>query len=364
MKAHTAFASTLCALLLVPLTAVGQIHQDGDILYKRTDGLNVGGDEFTGALPENTDNALPFGVLDDPGSLIITQINVDTEGGAPTHGIDLLGDNFDLAFTFQMYDSDGQFSFTENFDDRVEITITPIVSATDLTTTGASVVHSDVAWDVRTYADYNFASGGWFDAQVLMTEDGGGAQSAGGIGFGYSNAASSFNEFDYSLIGGGAVFDTDGNGDSYGSLIISFDPSIDTDGDGIPDGLEEQYFPGDLTKLGTGDFDGDGLNDPQEIADGTDPTNSDTDGDGLGDGVENTNGTDPTNPDTDGDGLTDGAEATLGTDPLVVDTDGDGSDDGVEVAMGTDPNDDQDFPAMVAIVDVDATILGLADGSE
>jgi hypothetical protein len=44
-----------------------------------------------------------------------------------------------------------------------------------------------------------------------MTEDGGGAQSAGGIGFGYSNATSSFNEFDYSLIGGGAVFDTDGN---------------------------------------------------------------------------------------------------------------------------------------------------------
>ena len=237
MKAHTAFASTLCALLLVPLTAVGQIHQDGDVLYKRTDGLNVGGDDFTGAIPENTDTALPFGVLDDPGSSIITQINVDSEGGAPTHGIDLLGDNFDLAFTFQMYDSDGQFSFTENFDDRVEITITPIVSATDLTATGAPVVHSDVAWNVRTYADYNFASGGWFDAQVLMTEDGGGAQSAGGIGFGYSNAASSFNEFDYSLIGGGAVFDTDGNGDSYGSLIISFDPSIDTDGDGIPDGL-------------------------------------------------------------------------------------------------------------------------------
>ncbi|MDE0594899.1 MAG: hypothetical protein OSB65_06610, partial [Roseibacillus sp.] len=156
---------------------------------------------------------------------------------------------------------------------------------------------------------------------------------------------------------------TDGNGDSYGSLIISFDPNIDTDGDGIPDGQELNY-PGitDLTQLGTGDFDGDGVSDLQEIADGTDPTNPDTDGDGLGDGVENTNGTDPTNPDTDGDGLTDGAEDTLGTDPLVVDTDGDGSDDGVEVAVGTDPNDDQDFPAMVAIVDVDATTLGLADG--
>ena len=343
MKAHTAFASTLCVLLLVPLTAVGQIHQDGDILYKRTDGLTVAGDEFTGALPENTDNALPFGVLDDPGSSIITQINVDTEGGAPTHGIDLLGDNFDLAFTFQMYDSDGQFSFTENFDDRVEITITPIVSATDLTATGAPVVHSDVGWNVRTYADYNFASGGWFDAQVLMTEDGGGAQSAGGIGFGYSNAASSFSEFDYSLIGGGAVFDTDGNGDSYGSLIISFDPSIDTDGDGIPDGLEEQYFPGDLTKLGTGDFDGDGVNDPQEIADGTDPTKADEDGDGLNDGEEKANGTDPHNADTDGDGLSDGDEVNIhGTDPLDSDTDGDGSPDAQEIADGGDPLDPND----------------------
>ncbi|MEO1834786.1 MAG: hypothetical protein ABGZ49_04765, partial [Akkermansiaceae bacterium] len=196
MKAHTAFASTLCALLLGPLTAVGQIHQDGDILYKRTDGLNVGdpNDQFTGALPENTDTALPFGVLDDPDSSIITQINVDTEGGAPAHGIDLIGDNFDLAFTFQLYDSDGQFSFTENFDDRVQVTITPIVSATDLTATGGSMVHSDVAWNVRTFGDYNFASGGWFDAQVLMTEDGGGAQSAGGIGFGFSNAASTANE--------------------------------------------------------------------------------------------------------------------------------------------------------------------------
>ncbi|MFP6864869.1 MAG: discoidin domain-containing protein, partial [Roseibacillus sp.] len=343
MKAHTAFASTLCVLLLVPLIAVGQIHQGGDILYKRTDGLTVAGDEFTGALPENTDNALPFGVIDDPGSSIITQINVDTEGGAPTHGIDLLGDNFDLAFTFQMYDSDGQFSFTENFDDRVKITITPIVSATDLTATGAPVIHSDGAWNVRTFGDYNFASGGWFDAQVIMTEDGGGAQSAGGIGFGYSNAASSFSEFDYSLIGGGAVFDTDGNGDSYGSLIISYDPSIDIDGDGIPDGLEVRYFPGDLTQLGPGDHDNDGLSDIWEIANGTDPTNPDTDGDGLNDGEEETNGTDPHSADSDGDGLSDGDEVNAhGTDPNNSDTDGDGSPDAQEIADGGDPNDPND----------------------
>ena len=220
MKAHTAFGSTLCVLLLVPLTTVGQIHQDGDVLYKRTDGLNVAGDDFTGALPENTDTALPFGVLDDPGSSIITQINVDTEGGAPTHGIDLLGDNFDLVFTFQMYDSDGQFSFTENFDGRVQINITPIVSATDLTATGAAgPTHQDTSWNTRTYADYSFGGGGWFDAEIILTEDGGGAQSAGGIGFGFSNAASTGTEGDYGLIGDGAVFDVDGGLD-WGSAII------------------------------------------------------------------------------------------------------------------------------------------------
>jgi hypothetical protein len=258
-----------------------------------------------------------------------------------------------------MYDSDGQFSFTENFDDRVEITITPIVSATDLTATGAPVVHSDVGWNVRTYADYNFASGGWFDAQVLMTEDGGGAQSAGGIGFGYSNAASSFNEFDYSLIGGGAVFDTDGNGDSYGSLIISFDPNVDSDGDGIPDGLELTY-PGitDLTQLGTGDFDGDGVNDPQEIADGTDPTKADTDGDGLNDGEEKANGTDPLDQDSDGDGLLDGVETNTGTfnsptdtgtDPLDIDSDNDGASDRYEITEGTDPHDNLSTPGDLLI---------------
>ena len=106
----------------------------------------------------------------------------------------------------------------------------------------------------------------------------------------------------------------------------------DTDGDGIPDGVElgrtsspdpfcEPYFVGDADPTTT-----------------TDPTNPDTDGDGLLDGEEdkNRNGrvdpgeTDPNNPDTDGDGLPDGLEVKTGTDPLKRDTDGDGLPDGVE----------------------------------
>lgn len=92
------------------------------------------------------------------------------------------------------------------------------------------------------------------------------------------------------------------------------------------------------------DFDGDGVPDANEVAYGSDPSKVDTDTDGLADGVENKNlnsvrdlgETDATNPDTDADGLVDGAEDTNRngeldrgeTDPLKADTDGDSVLDG------------------------------------
>ncbi|MBS1911046.1 MAG: hypothetical protein JST22_03590 [Bacteroidetes bacterium] len=95
-----------------------------------------------------------------------------------------------------------------------------------------------------------------------------------------------------------------------------FTPELDSDGDGIPDGLELNVTH-------------------------TDPFNPDTDGDGLSDGLEvNTYKTNPLNPDTDGDGLSDGQEIlTPGrrTDPLRADTDDDGISDGEEVLRGSDP---------------------------
>ena len=345
-KVNTTVTSMLCSLLMVPIAAAQ--HSPGDILFKRTDGLNVGGDDFTGPLPDNTDQAAPFGTLDDPGSSIIQQIHVETEGGAPAHGISLAGDNFDLAFVWQFYDADGLFSFTENFDDRVQIVITPISGPTNLTPTGGEQTHSDVAWNVRTFANFDFGGGGWYSADVHMTEDGGGAQSAGGIGFGYANSTTSI-EGDFGLVGGGATFDQDAanNNWDFGVLIDSFDPNIDSDSDGIPDGYEEQLFPGDLTQLGLGDFDSDGISDPDEYNAGTDPTKSDSDNDGVSDSDEATNGTDPLDPDTDGDGLLDGVETNTGnfvdanntgTDPNKADTDEDGSSDSTEVSLGFDPN--------------------------
>ena len=57
------------------------------------------------------------------------------------------------------------------------------------------------------------------------------------------------------------------------------------------------------------DSDGDGIPDEVEEEIGTDPNESDTDGDGLDDLEELENGTDPTNEDTDGDGVPDGSDS-------------------------------------------------------
>ena len=361
MKAHAVITSLLCAIVISP--ALLAQHTPERLLYRRTD--NLPGADFTGALPDNTDQAAPFGDPDDPGSFLLEAINVDQEPGSG--GVDLTGDNHDLAFIFQFYDTDGVFAFTENYDDRVKIVTTPISGSTNLDARGAAAQHSDLAWNTRSFANFDFGEGGWFDVQIWFSEDGGGAQSAADIGFGYYNDFSTntanFGGVGYASnfgisSGAAAVFDTDDNGQSWGVYLDSFDPDIDSGGDGIPDGYEEQYFPGDLTQLGSGDFDGDGLTDLQEYNGGTDPTDTDTDGDGLLDNVEtgsgafvdsSDTGTDPLNADTDGDGLSDSVESNsgtfvnssdTGTNPLETDSDSDGCPDGVEVAQGgnRDPN--------------------------
>ena len=342
-------------------------HVPERVLYRRTDNLPAA--DFTGALPENVDQLAPFGELDQPDSFIIEGIDVDREPGGL--GTDLLGDNHDIAYVFQFYDEDGIFSFTENYDDRVKIVATPIAGATNLNPRGNDQQHTDTAWNVRTFANFDFGGGGWFNVDIWLTEDGGGAQSAADIGFGYYNdfstSTANFGGIGYTSVfgissGAPAVFDTDGAGLSWGVYLDSFDPSIDTDGDGIPDGYEEQFFPGDLTQLGLGDFDSDGSTDLEELTNRTDPTNDDSDDDGLLDGVESgtgtfvdgsDTGTDPLVPDTDGDGLSDGAETNsgifvsatdTGTSPLAADSDGDGFEDLDEVERLFDPTDPGSVP--------------------
>lgn len=108
----------------------------------------------------------------------------------------------------------------------------------------------------------------------------------------------------------------------------------DTDHDGISDGNEDRNL--------------NGRRDPGE----TDPNNPDTDGDGVPDGVEAATGTNPLSADSDGDALLDGQEDTNRngqvndgeTDPRKPDTDGDGLDD------GADPNPlVPDFPDLAVV---------------
>ena len=116
--------------------------------------------------------------------------------------------------------------------------------------------------------------------------------------------------------------DTDGDGlnDRFEldnpEVVSATDP--DTDGNGVPDGLD--------------DPDADGLDNLGEQAAGTSPRLADTDRDGLADGAEvAVHHTNPTAKDTDGDALTDGEEVLkTRTAPLLADSDGDGTPDGEE----------------------------------
>ncbi len=200
------------------------------------------------------------------------------------------------------------------------------------------------------------------------------------------------------------IIDSDGDGLSDGLEIqIGSNPhDADSDDDGVPDGLEPN--PSDDTD-GDGlinaldpDSDNDGLFDGTEMgfdcsgrgtAPGsvhcrpdadrgettTDPLNADTDGGGVSDGSEdfNLNGRidagelDPNDAsdddevvDTDGDGLSDGLEEFLGSDPNDADSDDDGVPDGREPNL----SDDTDGDGLINVLDPDSDNDGLFDGTE
>lgn len=106
---------------------------------------------------------------------------------------------------------------------------------------------------------------------------------------------------------------------------VEVDLNLDTDGDGIPDYIEE-FLGTDKDKI---DTDGDGLSDYYEFSVcNTSPINKDTDGDGITDDLD----------DEDTDGLSNILEYTYNTNPLVYDTDQDGLNDYQEIMeYGTDP---------------------------
>jgi transglutaminase-like putative cysteine protease/protocatechuate 3,4-dioxygenase beta subunit len=157
---------------------------------------------------------------------------------------------------------------------------------------------------------------------------------------------------------------------------LTFEPTSSNqcptcDGNSATNTGEDNTVEGEGTQPGTeheiNDSDGDGLSDEYENGIGTDPYEVDTDQDGLWDGVETNSGTfvdtdsdtgtDPLSKDTDKDGLEDDDEIlgrySFYTHPLDSDTDNDGLTDGQEVhEYGTSPMDN------------DSDNDGLTDGLE
>ncbi|MGC3961173.1 MAG: hypothetical protein QM813_25570 [Verrucomicrobiota bacterium] len=112
----------------------------------------------------------------------------------------------------------------------------------------------------------------------------------------------------------------------------SVETAADTDGDGIPDYLDN-------------DSDNDGVPDSAE-------TFADTDGDGL---------RNIRDPDSDNDSLPDGWEVTYGLNPLNAadadaDTDGDGQSNREEHAAGTQPNNASDYFTQTAVAGTPLTV--------
>ena len=181
------------------------------------------------------------------------------------------------------------------------------------------------------------------------------------------------------VVGSYAIAHLPGGVYSDGGPFTAEKVPADTDGDGLPDGVEESGWRtrGDgqyRTDPNKADTDGDGLTDGDEAGalvtssaservyvGISDPTKADSDDDGLVDRAELQGWTtqssavyrtEPMNPDTDGDGLYDGDEAgaLVASDvpvevysgpssPLLVDTDGDGLGDADEADLGLDAFD-------------------------
>lgn len=150
-----------------------------------------------------------------------------------------------------------------------------------------------------------------------------------------------------------------------------FDPNADSDGDGIPNGVECATYPS------CPDTDGDGI---------VNYLSSDSDGDGILDSVEavNTTQTDPANPvDTDGDGQPDYIDTDSDGDSIPdavesdsdfdkdgapnyrdLDSDGDGVTDAVEAGQTPNNPPDSDGDGFADFVDLDSDNDGLPDSQE
>ncbi len=172
---------------------------------------------------------------------------------------------------------------------------------------------------------------------------------------------------------------TDDDGDADGIPDYLESSTNDADGDGTADQDDinntDPCIPNRFANGCTQDSDGDGVIDPEEFANGTDPDDPDSDGDGIPDGVENTDNdndgiNDGLDDDSDNDGIPDGEEA--GANPAMpVDTDNDGLADYVDRDSDNDNipdsielNIDTDGDGTANFRDLDSDNDGIPDSVE
>ena len=139
--------------------------------------------------------------------------------------------------------------------------------------------------------------------------------------------------------------------DCDGSLVDEFD---DTDSDGTPDCTDPDDDGDGILDVdeGTGDVDGDGIPDTVDLDDDDGPA-ADPDGDDLTNEEEAALGTDPEDPDTDGDGDSDGTDCAP-LDGAIHDGASEITDDGID-------QDCNGFDTVTCFEDADGDGFGTAD---
>ena len=172
--------------------------------------------------------------------------------------------NIDFNHFLNIFDVDGGASYTVTFDEFADIPVAPSIAfMPDRTTFEGSEVGflmqaSDANGTIPQLSANNVPVGAVFTLGGVTDNIAKGT-------FTWSPEVGQAGTYTVNFVA------TDGVLESAQSVVITVNPADDIDGDGLEDAWEEANF-GDLSRDGTGDFDGDGYTDLEEFEDGTDPT--------------------------------------------------------------------------------------------